>query len=96
MVACPTCDQQLPHVMDADRLLEVLKTETPHRELYRGRDGGWYITRGGYGRVPPEAVTELLLRKAIVSVYSDCPGDAYHVGRTIDIPATIALRKKTW
>jgi hypothetical protein len=83
----------MPSMRDADWLLNILTNEVPHREVYRGRDGGWWLTRG-HGEVPPEAVAELLRRGAIVSVYSDCPTDSYHVGRTIDIPRTLAARKK--
>jgi hypothetical protein len=88
---CSKCGQLLPDKRDADWLLNLL-TNGENRQVYRGRDGGWWLTRG-YGEVPAAAVRELLRRRLIVSVYSDCPEDAYHVGKTIDRKATIEARK---
>lgn len=93
MAHCTKCGQLLPSERDADWLLNILTNDIPHREVYRGRDGGWWLTYG-HGEVPAEAVRELVRRGAIVSVYSNCPNDAYHVGQTIDIDRTMAARKK--
>jgi hypothetical protein len=94
---CPTCGGPLKKpkaspIRDADWLLGVLKGY-PHREVYRGHNGGWWLTRGDGAEIDPDAVRELLRRGEIVSVYSDCPNDAYHVGRTLDTKRTIEARK---
>lgn len=93
MAHCPTCGQMVASPRNADWLLGVLTNETPHREVYRGQNGGWWLTRG-HGEVPAEAVRELVRRGAIVSVYSNCPDDAYHVGRTLDVDRTMEARKR--
>lgn len=72
-------------------MLDLLTNGTPHREVYAGRDGGWWVTHGG-GEVTSHAVSELVSSGAVVSVYSDCPKDAYHVGRTLDTVRTLAAR----
>jgi hypothetical protein len=78
----------------ARALLELLTHGHPHRKVYRARNGsGWYVTYRG-GRVDLSAVRELFDGGHIKSVYSNCPHDAYHVGRTIDVDRTIADRKK--
>jgi hypothetical protein len=93
MAVCPTCGQQVARADEVTWLLTVLKTAVPHREVYRGQDGHWYVTYGA-GRVSPQAVEELKRCGEIVSVYSNCPNDAYHVGRTLDYERTIEARKK--
>lgn len=95
MAICPTCGTKYkaPAVRDADWLLQMLKGP-PKREVYRGRDGGWWLTRGNGHEIDPDAVRELLRRGEIVSVYSDCPNDSYHVGRTLDTTRTLEARKK--
>lgn len=93
MAHCTKCGQLIPDHRDADWLLDILTTGVPHREVYRAQDGGWFVTYGG-GEVSGDAVRALWDRGAIVSVYSNCPVDAYHVGRTIDIPRTTEARKK--
>lgn len=78
---------------EADYFLAILRSADPHRELYRGRNGAWYITYGA-GQVPLSVVHEIVRSGAVRSVYSDCPHDSYHVGQTIDCHATRELRKK--
>lgn len=95
---CPTCGQPLPKnvrlLLDAAQLLQILTSGEPHREVYRG-DGTnqWFVTYGG-GEASAEAVQELVAAGKIRSLYSNCPNDAYHVGRTIDMEATVAARQK--
>lgn len=94
---CPTCGAPVrvkaPPTGSADWLLDILTNSIPHREVYHGQRGGWWLTYGG-GEVSPEAVHELVARGAIVSVYSNCPNGSYHVGRTLDIDRTMEARKK--
>lgn len=78
---------------EASSLLAILTNGVPHREVYHGRDGGWFVTYGG-GQVSVEAVQSLFDRGLIVSVYNNCPADAYHVGRTLDVKRTMEERKK--
>ena len=97
---CPTCGQFIKSNGDADKLLELLTRGIPHREVYRAQNGsGWYVTYGG-GQWSEAAVRILIKAGAIQSVYSDCPNDAYHVGKTLDIKATLAARdgkrRKDW
>lgn len=96
MNRCPTCGgpvKPLRHLVESDELYDLLMNGTPHREVYHGQAGGWWLTYGG-GEVSPHAVRDLLGRGIIQSVYSDCPNEAYHVGKTLDIQATLEERKK--
>jgi hypothetical protein len=82
---------------DAVALLDLLTNRTLQhrkREVYRADNGsGWYVTYSG-GKVNVDAVRELVAGGHIRSVYSDCPNDCYHVGRTLDVARTIEERKK--
>jgi hypothetical protein len=93
MAHCTKCGQLIPNDQDADWLLDLLTNGEPHRQVYRGQDGNWYVTYGG-GEVSASVVGALVKRGAVVSVYSNCPNDAYHVGRTLDYERTMAARKK--
>ena len=93
MTQCTKCGQLIPSIRDAEWLLDILTNGTPHREVYHGRDGGWFVTCGG-GEVSTHAVEELVRRGLIASVYNDCPKEAYHVGRTWDVKRTLEARKK--
>jgi hypothetical protein len=94
MACCPTCGQTMPERQGSPSwLLDLLTNGQPHREVYHGRDGGWWVTYGG-GEVSADAVRALVEGGHIVSVYSDCPKDAYHVGRTLDVARTMAERQK--
>lgn len=94
MTNCPTCGQPITATTrDATWLLELLTNGVPHREVYHARDGGWFVTYGG-GQVSAGAVQSLIDSKLIASVYNNCPADAYHVGRTLDIERTMEERKK--
>jgi hypothetical protein len=90
MSRCPTCGQEV--LLNARRLLDILTNGAPHRQVYRGQNGGWFVTYGG-GEADPASVQELVAAGHIQSVYSDCPNDGYHVGRTCDMNRTLAYRK---
>lgn len=78
----------------AERLLAILTSAEPHRNVYRGdRTQRWFVTHGG-GEFSSEAVRELVNLGRIASVHSDCAEDAYHVGRTLDCKRTAEARKK--
>lgn len=78
---------------EAQQLYDLLKNGRPHREVYRAADGsGWYITHQR-GRVNEGVVSELIRFGYIRSCYSNCPSEAYHVGKTFDVDATLAERK---
>jgi hypothetical protein len=79
---------------DAKAVLDLLRHGEPHRELYRGQDGGWYITYSG-GKVPDAMAREIIESGEVKSVYSNAPRDAYHVGKTLDVRATERVRKET-
>ncbi len=78
--------------LSAAQLLDLLRTGIPHREVYVGRDGCWYVTHGG-GPTTAEAVQFLRRQQEIFSVYNTCPEDCFHVGKTIDMTTTLAARK---
>lgn len=80
-------------ITDPDDLYKLLRDGQPHREVYRGQSGRWFVTYGG-GEVACSAVEELVERELIHSVYSNCPRDGYHVGKTLDVGATNEERKK--
>lgn len=91
---CPTCGQPIiSSTQESARLLELLTHGVPHREVYHGRDGGWFVTYGG-GQFGFAVVHSLRNSGLIVSVYSDCPAEAYHVGRTLDVHRMMEERKK--
>ncbi len=73
-------------------LLALLRDGNPHREVYRARDGGWFVTYGG-GEVAADAVQELVRAGLVHSVYSNCPADSYHVGKTLDVERTREARR---
>lgn len=90
---CPTCGQHIPNTPSpADDLLRLLRQSKPHRQVYEGQDGGWYVSYGG-GRTTRQAVDELVARGVIVRCYSDSDG-MYHVGKTLDVEATTRERKR--
>lgn len=78
---------------EAESLLNILQNGVPHRQVYRGHGGGWFVTYG-HGQVSYSAVNELLTRNLISPVYSDCPNEAFHTGKTLDVAATLEERKK--
>lgn len=93
MAICHTCGGLTVEPNEAERLLALL-TDGRKRQVYRGRDGGgWWVTYGG-GQFSQNAVTQLIERGSISSCYSDCPDEAYHVGKTLDVKATLAERQK--
>lgn len=90
---CKSCGQPLPNkLMNASELLSILKTGTPHRSVYTGVKGGWFVDYGG-GEVDPLAVKQLVDEKKIHPNYSDCPDLMYHIGRTWDVARTMAARR---
>ncbi len=98
MAQCPTCNQAVSSAFvdsEARRLLEILTNHVRHRNVYRAQNGsGWYVTQGG-GPFSEKAVKKLVASRSVGSVYSDCPNDAYHVGRTYDVARTLEARKRT-
>lgn len=91
MKLCPTCKRPLQ--LDAAQLLCVLQTNHPHREVYKARDGGWFVTYRG-GEVDPAAVHRLVAEGEIQKVYSDGADNTFHIGRTWDVARTMAARKE--
>ena len=92
MLCCPTCGQLIPTSDEAAKLFALLAAGG-NREVYRGQDGGWYLTRGG-GPFSERAVRALVEDGKISSVYSNAPNDAYHIGRTWDYERTMEARRK--
>lgn len=92
---CPTCGQPMPKsgLLGRTELLALLRDGVPHREVYRGQDGGWWVTYGG-GEADPRAVVYLIEQKYLSSVYSNIPGEVYHIGKTFDCDATLERRKR--
>ena len=91
---CKTCGQLLPQKgLNAHELVCLLKAGAPHREVYRAQGGGWFVSYGG-GAVSPEVVHELISSGEIHPVYSNCPNDAFHVGRTLDVERTLEARRE--
>lgn len=94
MSICPTCGQQVRHDLNADALLGLLRHGVPHREVYLGRDHNWYVTYGG-GTTTAAAVNGLLGNGLIHPVYDNLPSEAFHVGDTLAMEATLLRRKET-
>lgn len=92
---CPTCGQALPMTANGDgaALLTLLREGVPHREVYRGTNGRWYMTHGG-GEWSAAAVQALVRSGYISPRYSNLPDEVFHVGKTIDVEATLSERKK--
>jgi hypothetical protein len=79
--------------MNAEQLLDVLRHSSPHREVYMAKySHRWLVTYGG-GEASAAAVHQLVQGGQIQSVYSNCPNDSYHIGRTWDYERTMAARK---
>lgn len=80
---------------DAESLFRALKRSNTvkHIYAYKADAGGWYLTYGK-GRTTRAAVMELVRQGRIQSVYSNIPGDCYHIGRTWDCERTLAARKE--
>lgn len=96
MATCPTCGQMTPKrrkLLGREEIYELLRDGQPHREVYRGQDGGWWVTYGG-GKADPHAVAYLVEQKYVASVYSSIPDEVFHIGKTLDCEATMAERKK--
>lgn len=62
------------------------------RNVYRGRDGNWYLEKGG-GPISQWAITALLNAGRIRNTYSDTPSVGYTAGPTIDMAATLEYRR---
>lgn len=92
MTTCPTCGQRLPRIGER-QLYDVLLNGVPHREVYLGRYGCWYVTYSG-GEVNSAAVAALVNAGKIASVYSSIPNEVYHVGRTLDCERTLERRRR--
>ena len=89
---CSKCGQEIGHLLDEADLMKILGIGTPHRSVYLGQNGGWFVTYGG-GETSHETVMNLVKRGEIRSVYSNCNG-AYHIGRTWDYERTMEARRK--
>src|SRR5580704_12781445 len=87
---CPTCGQPLG--LDAEKLYALLAHGVPHREVYRAADGSWWVTYGG-GMTTEQAVMALVNERRVCPRYNNLPQEVFHVGRTIDMDATLAFRK---
>ena len=74
--------QQDPHRM-------VCRSDTPDK---RGNCHRWNVTRGG-GTAPNREVQALIAAGMIRPAYSNCPGDLYQIGPTMDLAATIAAKR---
>lgn len=90
MTTCPNCGQPMLG-NQIDRLRDLLRSGQRHRHVYMAQSGGWYVNHGG-GPVPFEAVQALLQQGEIARVYDDC-AEAYHIGKTINMAATLEYRK---
>lgn len=77
---------------EASAVLHLLG-ERSGREIYRGQDGNWYLTYGG-GQVDPELVRSLVESGRVRRVYVGCD-EGFHLGRTIDLEASVEHRKQT-
>ena len=94
---CPTCGQSVSRrqyvATTAAELVAELRSRDK-RMVYRFTDNsGWGLTYGG--RVSPEAVADACRAGLIHECYSNAPGDAYWLGRTIDVEETLLERKRT-
>lgn len=94
MARCPTCGHEIAELRDERWLLDILTNGHPHRKLYLGQNGNWYVTYGGVGPVDRGLVRRLVDRGAVQSVYSSIPNQAYHVGKTIDCERTLEARRR--
>ena len=93
MVArCSKCGQEIRRLLDAADLMKILESGAPHREVYHGRNGGWFVSYGG-GETSHEAFMNLVKSRKVRRVYSNC-NSAYHIGRTWDYERTMAARRK--
>lgn len=90
MARCPTCGQRMPQITDPDQLVAVMKTED--RQVYKGQDGNWYLTKGG-GPISDWVIDGLRKAGRIRDQYSDLPNQYFTTGKTIDMQATLAARK---
>jgi len=106
---CPVCGQGIsvpqhryerPQIIETeDDLIEILCSRTPNgeqRQVYRSRENTWHFT---YGSERPHTIDRRLITALVGSgvlrrVYSDT-GDAYWLGQTIDMDATMAKRRQT-
>lgn len=95
MVNCQTCGQPITATTrDAAWLLDLLTNGEPHREVYLGADGSWYVTYGGGGPVEASIIQGLVKQGLISPVYNRLPPQSYHIGRTLHIERTMAERQK--
>jgi hypothetical protein len=90
MTNCPTCGQPVPAkpLMDAPSLLAAMDGDC---DVYKGRDGNWYVTYGG-GQASNQAVHTLRVKGEIEPTYPDCL-DCYSLpSRAADVRHKIAAR----
>lgn len=80
-------------IQTSQELFDLLKNGVPHREVYRGHKGGWFVSYGG-GEVDADIVGKLVNQGLVKAVYSDCPNDCYHIGETVDVDKVLEERKR--
>lgn len=93
---CPSCGQIMPKaqqkadsVSTVERLLRMLK---PDRELYRTCEGDWAVTYHK-GLVSPTVVQAALETGKLYRVYANDHQCFWLQAKTIDIEATMKIRK---
>lgn len=82
-----------------DELLAILTSADPKgklHEVYRAQAGTWHYTHSGRDahRIAPHLITALVGSGVLHRVYNGT-GDAYWLGPTMDIDATVAQRNRT-
>lgn len=86
-------------IASEDELLAILASADPKGKLhqvYRSQAGTWHYTYSGRDahRIAPHLITALVGSGVLHRVYNDT-GDAYWLGQTMDIDATVAERSRT-
>ena len=98
---CPCCGQPLPSkTIGARRLIETAAElldmmRVGNRDVYRTTDGYWRLThsQGDPHAVEPNVIRLLVENGTLRPTYSNTD-DCLTLGRTIDVDATVARRKK--
>lgn len=90
---CPTCGQPMPRrLLGTDDILALLRLDCD-RYLYRSPKGTWHLT-SHRGEADRRAVAGLIESGTVRPTYSTAT-DCFWLGRTIDIDATLAERKRS-
>src|SRR5690348_6852294 len=85
------------HVITTEGELVTLLKQMERRMVYRFKDrhNEWGLTHGHGLRVAPALVRSAVKAGILHSCYSNCPDDAYWLGSTIDVDATLERRRQT-